>query len=198
MMGSNKSHKQKKKRTISYEKLKTILLSAYSVFAVLVIAATSIGIVFVCKNPTQNASAESVYTITSYDSDSDDNSDSETHNSSDYSSSHYGNKSTKCAKAGCNNYIASSGDTAYCTTHSNRCLNCNSYIDGDAVYCMDCLKKSVSNNKNKYSYNSKNSRSYTSSKYSNDKNGFVGSDGKYHRYIPQFGDGVNNWMKENW
>lgn len=28
--------------------------------------------------------------------------------------------------------------------------------------------------------------------------GFVGSDGKYHEYIPEFGDDVNNWMEENW
>ena len=28
--------------------------------------------------------------------------------------------------------------------------------------------------------------------------GFVGSDGKYHAYVPEFGDDVNNWMKENW
>ena len=28
--------------------------------------------------------------------------------------------------------------------------------------------------------------------------GFVGSDGEYHNYIPEFGDDVNNWMAENW
>ena len=52
----------------------------------------------------------------------------------------YGTPTTKCAHSGCNNYIASSGDTNCCTTHSNRCLNCNKYIDEDAMYCMDCLK----------------------------------------------------------
>lgn len=31
-----------------------------------------------------------------------------------------------------------------------------------------------------------------------DNGGFVGSDGKYHEYIPEFGDDVNNWMEENW
>ena len=30
------------------------------------------------------------------------------------------------------------------------------------------------------------------------KDGFIGSDGKYHEYIPEFGDDVNNWMEENW
>ena len=31
-----------------------------------------------------------------------------------------------------------------------------------------------------------------------DNGGFVGSDGKYHEYIPEFGDDVNDWMEENW
>lgn len=52
----------------------------------------------------------------------------------------YGSPTTKCAYAGCNNYIASSGDTNCCTVHSNRCGNCNKYIDGDAMYCMSCIE----------------------------------------------------------
>ena len=55
----------------------------------------------------------------------------------------FGNAKTKCAYPGCNNYIASSGDTSYCATDSNRCLNCGKYIDSDAVYCLDCIRKSV-------------------------------------------------------
>ena len=51
----------------------------------------------------------------------------------------YGTPTTKCAVSGCDNYIASSGDTNCCATHSNRCGNCNKYIDGDAMYCIDCL-----------------------------------------------------------
>ena len=66
----------------------------------------------------------------------------------DYSSpsfnNDYGTYSTKCAAHGCNNKIASSGDTMYCATHSNRCLNCNKYIDGDAMYCMSCLTEALS------------------------------------------------------
>ena len=53
----------------------------------------------------------------------------------------YGTPTTKCAHAGCNNYIASSGDTNCCTIHSNKCLNCGAYIDEDAMYCMSCLTK---------------------------------------------------------
>ena len=53
----------------------------------------------------------------------------------------YGTKTTKCRHSGCNNYIASSGDTAYCETHSKRCAECNKYIDEDAVYCMDCIER---------------------------------------------------------
>ena len=51
----------------------------------------------------------------------------------------FGNPTTKCAHAGCDNYIASSGDTNCCTTHSKKCLNCGKYIDEDAMYCMDCI-----------------------------------------------------------
>ena len=67
-------------------------------------------------------------------------------NSSSYSSSYggsftnkYGSSTTKCVVSGCSNNIASSGDTNCCTRHSNRCGNCNCYIDGDAMFCMSCL-----------------------------------------------------------
>ena len=33
---------------------------------------------------------------------------------------------------------------------------------------------------------------------SSSKKGFVGSDGEYHSYIPEFGDDVNDWMANNW
>ena len=52
----------------------------------------------------------------------------------------YGTPTTICAHPGCNNYIASSGDTNCCTTHSRRCAQCGKYIDEDATYCMDCLR----------------------------------------------------------
>lgn len=55
----------------------------------------------------------------------------------------YGTRTTKCAHSGCNNSVASSGDTNCCTIHSNRCLNCKAYIDEDAMYCMKCLKKAL-------------------------------------------------------
>lgn len=51
----------------------------------------------------------------------------------------YGTKTTKCAHIGCNNYIASSGDTNCCPTHSKHCAKCGKYIDEDAMYCMQCL-----------------------------------------------------------
>ena len=55
----------------------------------------------------------------------------------------YGTPTTKCAHPGCSNYIASSGDTNCCTVHARRCLECGKYIDEDAIYCMDCLKKGL-------------------------------------------------------
>ena len=51
----------------------------------------------------------------------------------------YGTSTTKCAHSGCSNYIASSGDTNCCTTHSRRCIECSCYIDEDANWCIDCL-----------------------------------------------------------
>lgn len=55
----------------------------------------------------------------------------------------YGTPTTKCAHAGCNNYIASSGDTNCCTTHSHKCKECGKYIDEDATWCMSCIKKAL-------------------------------------------------------
>ena len=61
--------------------------------------------------------------------------------SNDYSYSSftnkYGTSTTECAHVGCSNYIASSGDTNCCITHSNRCYECNCYIDEDANWCME-------------------------------------------------------------
>lgn len=56
----------------------------------------------------------------------------------------FGTPTTKCAHAGCNNFIASSGDTNCCEEHSNKCAKCGKYIDEDAMYCMDCLEAEIS------------------------------------------------------
>ncbi len=69
----------------------------------------------------------------------------------------YGTATTICAHTGCNNYIASSGDTNCCTEHSNKCLKCGKYIDEDATYCMDCLSSSISNSSKKSSSSSSSS-----------------------------------------
>ena len=58
----------------------------------------------------------------------------------------YGTSTTKCDVSGCNNYIAKSGDTNCCVTHSNKCKNCYCYIDRDAMYCMSCLYSSANKN----------------------------------------------------
>ena len=59
----------------------------------------------------------------------------------------YGTPTTKCAHSGCDNYIASSGDTNCCTKHSHKCLECGKYIDEDATWCMDCIKNALSTEK---------------------------------------------------
>lgn len=50
----------------------------------------------------------------------------------------------KCAHDGCNNTAVSTGDSIYCAVHSNNCLNCGCYIDGDAMYCMSCIESALS------------------------------------------------------
>ena len=55
----------------------------------------------------------------------------------------YGTPTTKCMHSGCKNYIAPSGDTSYCKEHSNYCLECNAYIDEDALYCISCIEKAA-------------------------------------------------------
>ena len=32
---------------------------------------------------------------------------------------------------------------ASCTIHSNRCNECNCYIDEDALFCMSCILKGL-------------------------------------------------------
>ena len=50
----------------------------------------------------------------------------------------FGSPTTICAHPGCNNYIASSGDTNCCTVHSSKCLTCGKYIDEGTSYCTNC------------------------------------------------------------
>ncbi len=56
---------------------------------------------------------------------------------------HYGTATTICAHSGCSAFIAKSGDTNCCKTHSNKCGNCKCYIDEDAMYCMRCLENAL-------------------------------------------------------
>lgn len=78
-----------------------------------------------------------------HDSNKNVNSGSNSNSSTPSFTNKYGSPTTKCYISGCNNYIATSGDTNCCTKHSNRCLNCNCYIDSDAMYCMKCLSDAL-------------------------------------------------------
>lgn len=49
-----------------------------------------------------------------------------------------------CAEPGCRVMAVTSGDSIYCATHSNKCANCGCYIDGDALWCMDCIEEALS------------------------------------------------------
>ena len=81
----------------------------------------------------------------------------------------FGTSTTRCAHPGCNNYIASSGDTNCCTIHSNRCLNCGKYIDEDASYCMSCIEKSLSSSSGNSNSSTGKSDTSSSSSYSSGK-----------------------------
>lgn len=55
----------------------------------------------------------------------------------------YGTSTTKCNHYNCSNSIAILGDTNCCIVHSNKCNNCGTYIDEDALFCMDCLSGKI-------------------------------------------------------
>ncbi len=97
----------------------------------------------------------------------------------------YGTPTTKCAHSGCNNYIASSGDTNCCTTHSNKCLECNKYIDEDAMYCMDCLTKASNQTIDQ-------SNSYNNSNLYDSGNSY-GSSGGYDQ--PKEGESFSDYVQ---
>lgn len=95
-----------------------------------------------------------IYNIFFYDTNSDYDKKSSTYSYDSYSKNYtgstytyftnkYGTSTTICAHSGCSNYIATSGDTNCCSVHSNRCKGCYCYIDEDASYCMDCIKKAL-------------------------------------------------------
>ena len=77
----------------------------------------------------------------------------------------YGTATTKCAHSGCNNYIASSGDTNCCAVHSKKCAECGKYIDEDALYCMDCITKATTGSKTNSSTNNSSSTGSFSNQY---------------------------------
>ncbi len=49
-----------------------------------------------------------------------------------------------CAHAGCTLPAVTTGDSIYCSVHSNKCLECGKYIDEDAMYCISCIFDAVS------------------------------------------------------
>lgn len=114
------------------------LIILFSVFALIVviilIASSSNNHTYKSSNSTSYGSSYTGKTYSSYSSGTKSSG-----NSTTPFTNKYGTRTTKCAHKGCNNYIASSGDTNCCTVHSNKCLNCGKYIDEDAMYCMDCL-----------------------------------------------------------
>ncbi len=97
----------------------------------------------------------------------------------------YGTATTKCAHSGCDNYIASSGDTNCCTAHSNICLECFKYIDEDAMYCMSCLTSAATNSS---SGNSKKNSSSASS-------GKVTGSGAGGYDMPKKGESFSEYVK---
>lgn len=88
--------------------------------------------------------------VTSMEDNNDNKNSKASVNSNDYTNTFtnvYGTATTICVHSGCTNYIASSGNTNCCVSHSNKCLNCGKYIDEDAMYCLSCLTESVKSSK---------------------------------------------------
>lgn len=119
-------------------------------FALVVFALTVIiiAVVITQQSPSTHSSStsnKSSYSPPSYTSSYSSSSSSKPSSSSSSSNftNAYGTATTKCAHPGCNNYIASSGDTNCCTTHSKKCMNCGKYIDEDAMFCISCLAEAL-------------------------------------------------------
>ena len=106
-------------------------------------ADTKDGVVYISANGSERESSETYRTLTERFGTGETVSDNTSGSSSSFTNK-YGTPTTKCAHAGCNNYIATTGDTNCCPSHSSRCLNCGKYIDEDAMYCIDCISNSVS------------------------------------------------------
>ena len=108
---------------------------------ILTILASLLLILVACgdSSNTQNNGKTNYNSSSSYSSSSSSTSSYSSSSSQSSFTNKYGTASTKCAHPGCNNYIASSGDTNCCTLHSNKCKECGKYIDEDATWCMDCL-----------------------------------------------------------
>lgn len=93
--------------------------------------------------PTQEPTATAMVTLSSTPVAPPEPSFSTTKTASSSFTNKYGTRTTICAYDGCSAYIAASGDTNCCITHSNKCLSCRIYIDGDAAFCMSCLEKAL-------------------------------------------------------
>lgn len=145
------------------------VLKSQKILAIVLVLVAVLVMLTGCSNDTSNRSSvgSSVETPTTSSSNST-NSTSPSSGTSSKSAftNKYGTATTKCAHSGCDNYIASSGDTNCCTTHSNKCLECGKYIDEDAMYCMSCITNAVTDS----SSGSSNSTSSKSSSNSSSGN----------------------------
>lgn len=133
------------------------------------------------SHATPTPSSSSTYSSKSYGSSGSSSYSGSSGSSKSSYSNKYGTSTTKCAKPGCNNYIASSGDTNCCVTHSNKCLNCRKYIDGDATYCLSCLYDSVKKSSGSSSSGSYSGSSGKSSSKSSNKC-YICGDKAYSKY----------------
>lgn len=52
-----------------------------------------------------------------------------------------GTPTTVCEESGCNRFIAPSGETNFCTEHTNVCLDCKMFLNYDRTRCADCAAK---------------------------------------------------------
>ena len=94
------------------------------------------------------------YEYDDYEYDDNDYDDDYGYSSNSSFTNKYGTRTTKCVVSGCSNYIATSGDTNCCVSHSNKCGECYCYIDGDAMFCMSCISSAIGGNSNSSSNNS--------------------------------------------
>lgn len=108
--------------------MKKILIICLSCSLLLLIVSCASNESAPVKEMRPTPTASSSMSTTSPPKATTDNYNSNSYKSSSSFSNKYGTQTTKCNHSGCNNYIATSGDTNCCTVHSKNVENADAIL----------------------------------------------------------------------